>query len=398
MKVFLMLVGGLLVMPLSAMAKKIRLEAGAVDRRDSLVELDEKVVGALPAVYRTSGGDVLQVQRSEGGVGHVVLPELAAGEVVTLEPVDMKLAEMVAAERDGSRIVFRKSGSVDPRELLTYQAEAGDLPSPEIDELYRRGGYLHPLVTPGGKMVSADFPPGHVHHHGVWFAWTSTEFQGRKPDFWNMGTGSAKVEFVSLDRFSGGTVFGELVGRHRYVDLGVTPPVTALNEQWRLRVLPPGGGEVEVNRFDLVVRQECATEDVLKLPTYHYGGLGYRGNQAWNGAGNLTILTSEGLTDRVKANTSRARWCYVGGKVDGKVCGAVILCHSKNFRFPQPIRVHPEEPFFCFAPSQLGEWTIEPGKEYVSSYRFLVMDGEPDREVIERHWRDYVEPVKVVVE
>jgi hypothetical protein len=84
--------------------------------------------------------------------------------------------------------------------------------------------------------------------------------------------------------------------------------------------------------------------------------------------------------------------------VDGKACGVVILCHSKNFRFPQPIRVHPEEPFFCFAPSQLGEWKIQPGEEFVSSYRFLVMDGEPDREVIERHWRDYVEPVKVVVE
>jgi hypothetical protein len=273
MKVFLMLVGGLLVMPLSAMAKKIRLEAGAVDRRDSLVELDEKVVGALPAVYRTSGGDVLQVQRSEGGVGHVVLPELAAGEVVTLEPVDMKLAEMVAAERDGSRIVFRKSGSVDPRELLTYQAEAGDLPSPEIDELYRRGGYLHPLVTPGGKMVSADFPPGHVHHHGVWFAWTSTEFQGRKPDFWNMGTGSAKVEFVSLDRFSGGTVFGELVGRHRYVDLGVTPPVTARRRSCallRLRLTPPLRLQLQVQLGALLAAVPLAPRLMRPAPRLHH--------------------------------------------------------------------------------------------------------------------------------
>lgn len=162
-----------------------------------------------------------------------------------------------------------------------------------------------------------------------------------------------------------------------------------------MRVLPPAGGVPAVHRFDLTVRQECATEDPLILPEYHYGGLGFRGNQLWNGAGNLIVLTSDGETDRVKANATRARWCYVGGLVDGGPSGVAILGHPGNFRFPEPIRVHPGEPFFCFAPSQLGEWRIEPGKAHVARYRFVVFDGAPDRELIERWWRDYAEPVAV---
>jgi hypothetical protein len=61
------------------------------------------------------------------------------------------------------------------------------------------------------------------------------------------------------------------------------------------------------------------------------------------------------------------------------------------------MRVNPTEPFFCFAPSQLGDWSIEPGKPYVARYRLLITDGEPDRELIEQCWRDLAEPVRVEV-
>jgi hypothetical protein len=108
------------------------------------------------------------------------------------------------------------------------------------------------------------------------------------------------------------------------------------------------------------------------------------------------FLTSEGKT-RENGNETRAKWCYVGGDVDGKPAGIAILCHPDNFRFPQPVRIHPDEPFFCFAPSQLGDWKIEPGKPYGAKYRFVVTDGEPDAKEIERLWRDYAEPVKVTV-
>jgi hypothetical protein len=141
--------------------------------------------------------------------------------------------------------------------------------------------------------------------------------------------------------------------------------------------------------IDLTITQTCAGESPLKLPEFHYGGLGFRGNWAWNGAENCRFLTASGLTDRLKVNAAKEPWCWVGGKVDGQTCGVILLCHPANFRAPQPVRVHPTEPFFCYAPPQGGEMAIEPGKPYVARYRLIVADGEPDAEAIGKLAADY---------
>ena len=110
-------------------------------------------------------------------------------------PSVVALAEPVSATRDAKQIVFR-SGE---RGLLRYQAEPGEFPRPEIKEAFRRGGYLHPIRTPSDRLVTDDFPTNHVHHHGLWMPWTKTVFEGREPDFWNMGTDKGRVEFVAID-------------------------------------------------------------------------------------------------------------------------------------------------------------------------------------------------------
>jgi len=78
--------------------------------------------------------------------------------------------------------------------------------------------------------------------------------------------------------------------------------------------------------------------------------------------------------------------------------GMAILCHPENFRAPQHMRLHPSEPFFCYAPQQGGDMEIAPGKKYVSRYRFVVHDGPPNKEVIDRLWNDYASPPKVTVQ
>jgi hypothetical protein len=183
---------------------------------------------------------------------------------------------------------------------------------------------------------------------------------------------------------------------HRFVDLTAEEAKAALNESWTVSAYRITGGNYFV--FDLVSTQRCATSSPLLLPKYYYGGLGFRGNWAWNGAKKAEFLTSNGETDRVKANETRGNWCSIGGEVEGSFAGITIMSHPENFRAPQPMRLHPTEPFFCFAPSQLGDWQIEPGKPYISRYRFLVSDGKPDKERIERIWNAYAHPPKVSIE
>jgi hypothetical protein len=142
------------------------------------------------------------------------------------------------------------------------------------------------------------------------------------------------------------------------------------------------------NVIDLTSTQTCASEIPLKLPEYFYGGLGVRGNLLWNPVDAVTMLTSEGH-DRAKGDATKAKWVHMGGQVDGEPTGMVVLIHPGNFRFPQPLRLNPKNPQICVAPSQEGDWAIEPGKPYVSRYRILAVDGPADAAWCEAQWADY---------
>lgn len=290
----------------------------------------------------------------------------------------------VTAKREGTQVVFRAG----EREMFRYQAEPAPLPRPDIKEAFRRGGYLYPMLTPSGKLISDDFPPNHIHHHGVWWAWTKTKFQDREPDFWNMGASKGRVEFVALDDVWEKDGAAGLKARHQFVDLLASPPKPALLETWEIRA---GTADEKSLRYvlDFTSTQTCAGDAPLQLPKYHYGGLGFRGNRSWDGAPNCEFLTSEGITERIKANESRAKWIWAGGTVDGAVAGLTILCHPKNFRFPQPLRVHPDEPFVCFAPQQDGDMEIKPGAPYISRYRMIIADGKPSMEDAGAWWKEF---------
>lgn len=377
-------------------AVSVEIAAGAVDREETVASFvrPPEVTGEAELVR---GGERLPLQGDGAGRAWFVLPRLAKGSTARFELRTVKPAATppaMRAHREGRILELTRAG----RTVLRYQAEAGELPRPEIPAKFSRGGYLHPVFTPAGRAVTDDYPANHLHHHGIWSPWTRTEFEGRAPDFWNMGDLKGRVEFVALEATTSGPVFAGFDSRQRLVDLLAKPKKVALHETWQVRAFNVGGTPKRPwNLFDLTITQTCATTSPLRLLKYHYGGLGFRGPWAWNGPANCRFLTSEGETDRVKANETRGRWCWIGGAVDGQTAGVVILCAPDNFRAPQPMRVNPTEPFFCFAPSQLGDWSIEPGQPYVACYRFVALDGEPNREVIERLWRDYAEPPQVTV-
>lgn len=287
----------------------------------------------------------------------------------------------VTAKKEEYQVVIR-SGKT---EILRYQSKPGTLPRPNIPEQFKRGGYIQSIHTPSGRLITDDFPADHFHHHGVWSPWTKTEFEGRKPDFWNMGAKTGTVEFVSLEEVWEKDGKAGFTAKHKFVDLTAKPPKTALLETWEIVVSATRKAHI----IDFTSTQTCATDSPLVLPEYHYGGFGFRGHAKWNGKLNFHFLSASGITDRNKLNTAREKWCWMGGKVDGETCGVAILGHPENYRFPQPVRANPDQPFFCFAPQQLGEMRIVPGEKYVSRYRLVVTDGKPDAKATEAQWEDY---------
>jgi hypothetical protein len=379
-------------------AKNYRLtvEPADVERAAQVVTFKLPPDAGRVAGVRQADGTVLPVQ-SIGGTAVFVVPAQKRGESLSLMLVaGAPTANRVETKREKQRLHVLVRG----RPVFDYQMDRDALPRPDIKPEYKRAGYLHPIYTPAGTIVSDDYPVQHVHHHGIWSPWTKTSFQGRTPDFWNMGQKSGTVEFVALDRTWDGPVHGGFAARHRFVDLSAPSPVVALHETWEVTAYNVGnvansGRAAPATIFDLMLTQTCATNDPLVLPKYHYGGLGFRGRGEWLGKENARFLTSDGETDRVKANAEKMRWVHLSGAIDGGVAGLAVLGHPANFRAPQPVRVHPNEPYVSFTPSQEGDWKIEPGQPYVARYRFVAADGPADRSTLDALWNGYAVPAVV---
>jgi hypothetical protein len=376
---------------------ELRVSAGSYDRRQTVVTV------SLPApqsnqdyeLHDGTGGS-LPVQVDREGRGWFVLPALDAGaeRVYVIAVRDRHQARSVAtATPAGSDVSVAIGGTP----VLTYVGGAGRLPSGDIKPAFQRGGYIHPIRTPSGRIVTDDYPADHRHQHGVMFAWTSAEFEGRKTDFWNMGNVLGRVEAAGMDVTWSGPVHAGWTARHRYVDLTSGAPKPVVDEQWTTRVYALAGAAKPLNVFDVDVRQVPATSVPLLLPEYHYGGMAVRGAASFIGApANEIVLTSEGK-DRASADNTRARWAHISGSIDGARAGIAMLGHPDNFRAPEPLRVHPTDPYICFAPSRLGAWSITAERPFIAKYRFVVTDGGADAALVDRLWRDYADPPRVTV-
>lgn len=382
--------------PPASSLPQLVIEAGEMARTDAWIEvpLPPAVRGADLQLRDEKGGDVLPLQIGPDRQAWAVLPSVPAERAVRyrIEPaLRASGPDRVTASREVSRVRM----AVDGRPMFTYVGEPGPLP-PGIEEVFLRGGYIHPVLTPSGRRVTEDYPPNHKHHHGIWAAWTSTSVSGRKPDFWNMGDRKGRVEFERLGHAWSGPLVAGFEARHRYMDFLAPTPTTILLETWRVQAYAWPDRTRQAHVFDLTVRQELVGTAPLELPTYRYGGVGMRGRHQWDGADKTFFLTSTGR-GRVPGHGTRATWVHMSGDVDGRRAGIAMLSHPDNVRSPQPMRIHPTEPFFNFAPQQAGPLTIRPGEVFTLRYRFVVTDGPPDAAWLDAMWQAYALPPRASV-
>lgn len=250
-----------------------------------------------------------------------------------------------------------------------------------LDPHYTRSGFIHPVYSPAGRVVTDDFPAGYAHQHGLFTAWTKTFYQDTFVDFWNTHKELATVEHLELLEVQDQPPFLGFRARlqQRSFAFGAI-----LREDWTVRVHDRG----DVFVWDLRSVQTNITDDTLVLAKHLYGGLGIRGSKHWNAADSLHylgpagFLTSEGLT-RDSANHTRPEWTAIWGDLPSGRSGMVVLPHPDNFRWPQAVRVHPSLPYFSVSPVTTEGFTIAPGETYVMRYRMIVFDEEPDAKIID---------------
>ena len=281
----------------------------------------------------------------------------------------------VVCEESKDHIVITRDG----RHVLTYRKTV-QVPG-GVDAKYGRSGFIHPISTPSGRVITDDYPlPHHSHQHGLFFAWKAATFEGEKLNFWEAGKDAVRhekvLEIMNEKRFAGFRVELAHVSGTRKI----------LREIWTVKVY------LDTGYIDLRSEQSCATASPIILERFHYGGMAIRGSRQWfkdahtsAGKGALQdefvescrMITNEGLSQE-DGNHSRPDWVCMTGVIDSAPVSITFIPHRSNFRHPQPVRLHPEMPYFCFIPTVDKPFKIVPGEPWVSRYRIVAEDGEPN--------------------
>jgi hypothetical protein len=284
--------------------------------------------------------------------------------------------------------------SVGEKPVLIYH-HAIQEPPDGIEPVYRRSGYIHPVYAPSGRVITDDFPPDEPHQHGMFFAWVNTSVAGHNVNFWDPKAQTGQVRHSAIEKICGGDVFAQFRVELVHIDTSNRDaPQPVLKETWTVRAY--NFDQQFLVDFESI--QPCVV-DSCTINMHPYGGMAFRGLRRWFDDKSVALVTSE-AQDQKTGNGSRPQWVRMSGPVRSaagtdELATLVVMGHPGNFRANQPVRLHPDKPYFCFAPMMAGSFSITKQTPYVSRYRLLIFDGDVKAKFSNQAWKDYADPPQV---
>lgn len=312
------------------------------------------------------------------------------------KPIPFASTTLQLATNEKAVVISENGKNVLQYNFATHYPPAG------VDSAFKRSGFIHPLWTPSGNVLTRINAPDHYHHMGLWNPWTHVLFENKEVDFWNIGDKKGTVRFSHFISKNRGAVYAGLKALQEHVAFNIPKAgeeKIALNEVWDIRVYHTGN---KMWLCDFTSMLNCATNSPVTLQEYRYGGFGFRATEEWNNA-NSRVLTSEGKS-RKEADASTARWCVIDGDLAKGHGGILFMSYPANYNFPEPMRVWPEDAnkrgdvFFSFSPTRNKDWPLQPQKNYVLKYRMLIYDGTITAQQAEEVWHSFAHPPEVKVE
>ena len=290
--------------------------------------------------------------------------------VLKLEEKATESATKVSLKKDYKDL----SLLVNDKPILNYRY-AITYPPEGINPIYKRSGFIHPLWSPGGEVLTRIQAPDHYHHYGIWGPWTHTHIDDRAVDFWNLVAGQGTVKFAGFLSEEEGAIYSGFKALQQHIDFGAKgEDQIALNEILDVRAWNLGEG---VWMVDYTTSINSPLKNGIMLDAYRYGGgIGFRATEKWN-KDNCTVLTSDNKT-RIDADGSFARWCIVEGEsaTSAGRSGILFLSHPSNRMHPEPMRVWPID-----ANGGRGDMYFE--------FVPIRHEGKLDAETAEKYWNSF---------
>ncbi len=246
--------------------------------------------------------------------------------------------------------------------------------------------YFHPLNTVDGRTLTADRPPDHVWHHGLWFGWKFIN----GVNYWEIDPATGRPAGRTFRNGEAHVLDTRLVRMALGLDYGPTEEDgddPLLREDRRIAVFAPDAeGVMAIDWYGKFTAARDVVLDRTPLP-------GEPGGQIWGGYAGLSVRLADGLSDRRVVSSDgpisgmpddryRGRHTAMdySGLLDGRPAGVAIIDHPANPGSPTPWYVVRSAGMSFFTPAVLcyGPMTLKAGESFILRYRILVHTGRWD--------------------
>ncbi|MCK9342717.1 MAG: PmoA family protein, partial [Massilibacteroides sp.] len=172
---------------------KLEVKAGGYDRKDCALSVDLSDYQPLNpkayVLYEVENGQQKKVASqflpTANGFSLVwilagTLPAGTTRQYLLKEEKSTSATLAMAVEDTHKVLILKKKGNP----ILSYNYVLSTLPK-GVDPIYKRSGYIHPIYSPKGNVLTNINPKDHRHHYGLWNPWTHLVYDGKLYDLWN---------------------------------------------------------------------------------------------------------------------------------------------------------------------------------------------------------------------
>jgi hypothetical protein len=216
--------------------------------------------------------------------------------------------------------------------ILVYQ-----IAEKTLNGTYKRSNYIHPLYSLDGQILTEDFPPDHLHHRGIFWAWHQLYIGDKKiGDAWDIKDFFWKIKSVKVLEQIGtaGVIQTEVLWKSPQWKDNDGNEKEVVKETTTIIVYPAENSYRQID-FEISL---VALEKNMRLGGAEnekgYGGFSTRIRLVENIE--FTSSTGKVIPDRLPVTAGG--WMDISGSIgkEGALAGLSILCHPDNPGYPNP--------------------------------------------------------------
>lgn len=233
-----------------------------------------------------------------------------------------------------------------------------------VPETRNRCCYLHPVYTPGGTVLTDDFPRDHYHHRGISWMWPVVKVDGAEFDLWAIK--GIRHQFVRWVAREAGPQSARLA-----VENGWFTAQRQVAKELVEVVAHPSHGGRRTLEWTLTVEALGAPLAIAGAPEERkgYGGLGFRFAPREN-----TVLRTDAGVEPKDTNMIPHPWAEIEAVFGGQKGGARIEVDPSSAGYPNGWCLRRYGYLGVNYPG-LEPVTIEPGKPLKLKARITLFDA-----------------------